>query len=65
MALPETAKSKDQKLVERYEALLRVNDVISQYRDLNELFRHLAVYLRSIVPFEVIALGLHDKERLQ
>ncbi len=63
MPVPEPAKSKEQKLVARYEALLRVNDVISRYQDLSELFRHIAVCLRSIVPFEVIAIGLHDKER--
>jgi formate hydrogenlyase transcriptional activator len=63
--MPESgdAKLQGQRLVERYQALLRINDVISRYRDLNELFRHIAVCLRSIVSFEVIAVGLYDPER--
>jgi hypothetical protein len=30
---------------------------------MSALFRHIAVCLPSIVPFEIIAVGLHDKER--
>jgi len=50
-------------LVERYQALLRVNDVISRYRDLGELFHHITACLRSIVSFEVIGVGLYDAEQ--
>jgi formate hydrogenlyase transcriptional activator len=63
LSVPEPAMSNEHRLIKRFETLLRINDVISQYRDLGELFRHFAVCLRSMVPFEVIAIGLHDKEQ--
>ncbi len=62
MPEPGVARADDHRLVERYQALLRVNDVIAQYSDLKELFRHIAECLRQIVSFEIVTIGLYDAE---
>ena len=43
--------------------LIGVSEAIATHRDLTTLFRDLARQLPSIVPFELIALFLHDPER--
>jgi formate hydrogenlyase transcriptional activator len=43
--------------------LIRVSEAIATHRDLTTLFRDLAGQLPSIVPFELIALFLHDADR--
>jgi formate hydrogenlyase transcriptional activator len=43
--------------------LIRVSEAIATHRDLTTLFRDLAGHLPSIVPFELIALFLHDADR--
>jgi formate hydrogenlyase transcriptional activator len=62
MSVTGLAKADRDRTIERYNALLRVNDVISQHRDLNELFQHIATCLRQIVSFEIIAIGMYDPE---
>src|SRR5512132_2042513 len=47
--------------VNRYRSLLvEVSEAISTHRDLTALFRDLARRLPAVVPFEYIALFLHD-----
>lgn len=54
----------DALLVDRHRTLLReVSEAIATHRDLTALFRDLARRLPAIVPFEFIALFLHDPER--
>jgi formate hydrogenlyase transcriptional activator len=43
--------------------LFEVSEAIASHRDLTELFRDLARRLPTIVPFEVIALFLHDPDK--
>ncbi len=43
--------------------LFEVSEAVASHRDLTELFRDLARRLPAIVPFEVIALFLHDPEK--
>jgi formate hydrogenlyase transcriptional activator len=43
--------------------LIGVSEAIATHRDLTTLFRDLARQLPSIVPFELIALFLHDADR--
>jgi formate hydrogenlyase transcriptional activator len=43
--------------------LIRVSEAIATHRDLTTLFRDLAGQLPPIVPFELIALFLHDADR--
>ena len=45
-------------LTERYEALLRVSQKLISIRSMEELFRHLALELRSVVNFYVMGGGL-------
>jgi formate hydrogenlyase transcriptional activator len=55
---------RDELLVERYRTLLfEVSEAIATHRDLTALFRDLARRLPVVVPFEFIALFLHDPER--
>ncbi len=55
---------RDEVLVERYRALLfEVSEAIATHRDLTALFRDLARRLPAVVPFEFIALFLHDPDR--
>jgi formate hydrogenlyase transcriptional activator len=59
LALAESpARSTDQ-----LRLLIRVSEAIATHRDLTTLFRDLAGQLPSIVPFELIALFLHDADR--
>jgi formate hydrogenlyase transcriptional activator len=44
----------------RYDALLRVSKILAGHRTLGELFRVLADELHSVVPFDYLALVLHD-----
>src|SRR5215217_943587 len=53
-----SARSSDQ-----LRLLIRVSEAIATHRDLTTLFRDLATQLPSIVPFELIALFLHDADR--
>ena len=43
--------------------LIQVTEAIATHRDLTTLFRDLAKLLPTIVPFELIALFLHDADR--
>ena len=43
--------------------LFEVSDAVASHRDLTVLFRDLARRLPSVVPFEVIALFLHDPDK--
>jgi formate hydrogenlyase transcriptional activator len=43
--------------------LIQVSEAIATHRDLTTLFRDLARQLPAIVPFELIALFLHDADR--
>src|SRR5271154_253899 len=43
-----------------HQSLLDVSQAILQHRDLNGLFRDLAVRLRAIVPFDFLNLVLYD-----
>src|SRR5689334_7769721 len=54
-------------LLQRYEALLEVGDIIHSCRDLEELFRNLAHLLRRVVQFDGVAVGLltEDKSALR
>ena len=55
---------RDELLVERYRTLLfEVSEAIATHRDLTALFRDLARRLPVVVPFEFIALFLHDGDR--
>jgi formate hydrogenlyase transcriptional activator len=55
---------RDELLVERYRTLLfEVSEAIATHRDLTALFRDLARRLPVVVPFEFIALFLHDTGR--
>ena len=55
---------RDELLVERYRTLLfEVSEAIATHRDLTALFRDLARRLPAVVPFEFIALFLHDPDR--
>jgi formate hydrogenlyase transcriptional activator len=45
---------------DRLRLLLEVSDAVASHGDLTDLFRDLARRLPAIVPFEVIALFLHD-----
>jgi len=49
-------------LTERYEALLRVSQKLISIRSTEELFRHLALELRSVVNFYVMGVGIYDEE---
>ncbi len=46
----------------RYEALIRVAQVINEHRDCEELFRSLARELHSVVDFDYVAVVLCDAE---
>jgi len=52
------ARSRDQ-----LRLLIQVSEAIATHRDLTTLFRDLARQLPAIVPFELIALFLHDPDR--
>jgi formate hydrogenlyase transcriptional activator len=47
----------------RYEALLRVSESLASHRTIPELFHVLAGHLHEIVPFDYLALVLHDEQR--
>jgi PAS domain S-box-containing protein len=49
-------------LIARHEALFRVSQAISVYRDPRELFRVLATELRQVVDFDFVALFLFDEK---
>ncbi len=46
-----------------FACLFEVSDAVASHRDLTALFRDLARRLPSVVPFEVIALFLHDPDK--
>src|SRR5277367_3164766 len=46
--------------VPHHQSLLDVSQAILQHRDLDGLFRDLAVRLRSIVPFDILSLVFYD-----
>ncbi|MFB3829364.1 MAG: sigma 54-interacting transcriptional regulator [Bryobacteraceae bacterium] len=48
---------------ERYRALLDVSESIALYRELPELFHHLAGALHNVVRFDFLVLLLHDPRR--
>jgi formate hydrogenlyase transcriptional activator len=54
-------------LVQRYQALLEVSDVIHAFRDLEQLFRKLSHLLHGLVRFDGMAVGLltEDKSSLR
>jgi len=45
----------------RYDALLRISETLSGHKTMAELFEVLADYLHAIVPFDYLALLLHDE----
>lgn len=53
----------EQSLAARYEALIRVSQVISAHHDCRDLFRSLATELRQVVQFDYIAVVLYDPVR--
>ncbi|MCI0356211.1 MAG: sigma 54-interacting transcriptional regulator [Acidobacteria bacterium] len=50
----------EQSLAARYEALIRVSQVISTHHDCKDLFRSLAAELRQVVQFDYLAVVLYD-----
>src|SRR5262245_2855232 len=48
-------------LLARYDGLLRVTHVLARHKTIAELFRVLAAQLHAVVPFECLALVLHDE----
>jgi formate hydrogenlyase transcriptional activator len=62
VAEPTVTTDREQKLIERYQALLEVSDTISHYRDTNELFRHLVGCLRRVIDFDFMGIGLYEPE---
>jgi formate hydrogenlyase transcriptional activator len=48
---------------EQLKLLVQVSEAIASHRDLTALFRELARRLPSVVPFELIALFLHDADK--
>jgi formate hydrogenlyase transcriptional activator len=50
-------------LLQRYQALLEVSDVIHSFRNLDELFRELSQCLRRVVAFDAIAVALLDQDQ--
>ncbi|MBO0723212.1 MAG: GAF domain-containing protein, partial [Blastocatellia bacterium] len=52
--------SRSDSLLERYQGLLAVTEVIATQRDLSSLFHDLAKRLSPIVQFDLLALLLHD-----
>jgi formate hydrogenlyase transcriptional activator len=50
-------------LLQRYQALLEVSDVIHSFRNLDELFRELSQCLRRVVAFDAIAIALLDEDQ--
>ncbi len=46
----------------RYDALLRVSSALAGHRTIAELFRVLSVNLHAVVPFDYLALILHDAQ---
>ena len=50
----------EQSLSARQEALFRVSQAISVYRNPRELFRVLAKELRQVVDFDFVAIYLYD-----
>ena len=54
-----TATERD--VLARYDALLRVTHVLARHQTIAELFRVLAAQLHGVVPFECLALVLHDE----
>jgi formate hydrogenlyase transcriptional activator len=59
----EAQRSSAESLKSRYEILLDLPGSISSYRDLPELFHHLAAPLHRAIEFEFINVILHDPER--
>ncbi len=45
----------------RYDALLRVSKTLAGHKTMAELFQVLADHLHSVVPFDYLALMLHDE----
>ena len=45
----------------RYDALLRISKTLSGHKTMAELFEVLADQLHAIVPFDYLALLLHDE----
>jgi formate hydrogenlyase transcriptional activator len=50
-------------LRDQYQTLLDVTESIASYRDLSDLFHHLAQPLRNVLPFDYLSVRLHDPER--
>ena len=59
----EPQRSSAESLKSRYEILIDLPGSISSYRDLPELFHHLAAPLHRAIEFEFINVILHDPER--
>jgi formate hydrogenlyase transcriptional activator len=49
----------------RYDALLRTSKTLATHRTIGELFRVLGEQLHSIIPFDYLALLLHDDQRAE
>ena len=55
--------TRDDSLEQRYQALLEISESIATQRDLDELFRQLAMSLHRVVVFDFLAVILYDSER--
>ena len=62
MGLSAPARAASADLLQRYQALLKISDVILCCRNLDELFHQLAESLRNLVAFDGMAVGLLDEE---
>ena len=49
----------------RYDALLRTSKILATHRTIGELFRVLGEQLHPIIPFDYLALLLHDEKRAE
>ena len=55
----------DSARLSRYDALLRISKTLDTHRTIGELFRVLGRELRGIIPFDYLALLLHDEARAE
>jgi formate hydrogenlyase transcriptional activator len=63
MSSQQLGDQKAEALRDQYQTLLDVTESIASYRDLSELFHHLAQPLRNVLPFDYLSVRLHDSER--
>ncbi len=61
--MPNDGSTDPAELLERFQALLTVSESIASCRDPEELFRRLVGHLKTVVPFDLLALVLLGRER--